>query len=114
MVRASRHVIVSVEEVLPAGAFDDQPERVTISGAYVSAVVEQPWGAWPTSVYRRYDYYEPEIDGYQKSAKTGDEAPRRYVADRIAAHPDFDAHLAATDPDGTARAAMAAQMRSLL
>jgi glutaconate CoA-transferase subunit A len=114
MVRASRHVIVSVEEVLPAGAFDDQPERVTISGAYVSAVVEQPWGAWPTSVYRKYDYYEPEIDGYQKRAKAGDEGPRRYLAEQVFAHADFHAHLAATDPGGAARAAMAEQMRSLL
>jgi acyl CoA:acetate/3-ketoacid CoA transferase alpha subunit len=114
MVRASRHVIVSVEEVLPAGAFDAQPERVTISGAYVSAVVEQPWGAWPTSVYRKYDYYEPEIDGYQKSAKAGDEGPRRYLADQVEAHADFNAYLAATDPAGSARTAMAEQMRSLL
>ncbi|WP_344661551.1 CoA transferase subunit A [Catenulispora subtropica] len=114
MVRASRHVIVSVEEVLPAGAFDDQPERVTISGAYVSAVVEQPWGAWPTSVYRRYDYFEPDIDGYQKIAKAGDEGPRAFLAGTVESHPDFDAYLAATDPDGSARTAMAEQMRRLL
>jgi hypothetical protein len=114
MVRASRHVIVSVEEVLPAGAFDDQPERVTISGAYISAVVEQPYGAWPTSVYRRYDYFEPEIDGYQKAAKGGDEGPVRYLAEFVEAYADFDAYLAATDPEGAARTAMADQMRSLL
>ena len=114
MVRASRHVIVSVEEVLPVGAFDDEPERVTISGAYVSAVVEQQWGAWPTSVYRKYDYYEPEIESYQKIAKAGDEGPRRYLAETVEAHPDFHAYLAATDPDGAARTAMADQMRSLL
>ncbi|NUP46722.1 MAG: CoA transferase subunit A [Catenulispora sp.] len=114
MVRASRHVIVSVEEVLPAGAFDGQPERVTISGAYVSAVVAQPWGAWPTSVYRKYDYYEPEIDGYQKGAKAGDEGPRAFLAGSVESHPDFDAYLAATDPEGSARTAMAEQMRSLL
>jgi glutaconate CoA-transferase, subunit A len=114
MVRASRHVIVSVEEVLPAGAFDDQPERVTISGAYVSAVVEQPHGAWPTSVYRRYDYFEPDIDRYQKIAKAGDDGPRRWLAENVAAFESFDAHLAATDPDGVARRAMTKQMRSLL
>jgi glutaconate CoA-transferase, subunit A len=114
MVRASRHVIVSVEEVLPAGAFDDQPERVTISGAYVSAVVEQPHGAWPTSVYRRYDYFEPDIDRYQKIAKAGDDGPRRWLAENVAAFESFDAHLAATDPDGVARRAMTEQMRSLL
>jgi glutaconate CoA-transferase, subunit A len=114
MVRASRHVIVSVEEVLPAGAFDSQPERVTISGAYISAVVEQPYGAWPTSVYRRYDYYEPVIDGYQKSAKAGDAGPRAWVAENIGPHADFDAYLAASDSDGAARTAMAEQMWRLL
>jgi len=32
----------------------------------------------------------------------------------VFAHADFHAHLAATDPGGAARAAMAEQMRSLL
>ena len=114
MVRASRHVIVSVEEVLPAGAFDAEPERVTISGAYVSAVVQQPFGAWPTSVYRRYDYYEPAIEGYQRIAKAGDAGPRQWLADNVDAHPDFDAYIEATDPGGASRQAMTDQMRDLL
>ena len=114
MVRASRHVIVSVEEVLPAGAFDEQPERVTISGAYVSAVVAQPHGAWPTSVYRRYDYFEPDIEGYQRVARAGGDGAREWLAENVEAFESFDAYLAATDPDGAARRAMTDQMRSLL
>jgi glutaconate CoA-transferase subunit A len=114
MVRASRHVIVSVEEVVPAGAFDAEPERVTISGAYISAIVEQPFGAWPTSVYRRYDYFEPDIDRYQKIAKAGDDGPKQWLVDNVEAYPDFDGYLAAKDPEGTDRAAMTQQMRDLL
>ena len=114
MVRASRHAIVSVEEVLPAGAFDDEPERVTISGAYISAVVAQPHGAWPTSVYRKYDYYEPEIEAYQKAAKVGDEGPKHWLADYVEACADFDTYLAVSDRGGLAREAMTEQMRRLL
>ena len=113
MVRASAHTVVSAEQVLPAGAFADDPERVTISGAYVSAVVEQPYGAWPTSVYRRYDYDDESIAGYQALARAGDEGPREWVAQHIHQLPHFDAYLETVDPDATRRTAMEAQMRRL-
>lgn len=113
MVRASTHTIVSAEKVLPAGAFADDPERVTISGAYVSAVVEQPYGAWPTSVYRRYDYDDQAIAAYQALARAGDDGPQSWIAEHVHRLPDFDAFLELVDPGATQRAAMEEQMRSL-
>lgn len=114
MVRASTHTIVSAEEVLPAGSFGDDPERVTISGAYVSAVVEQPYGAWPTSVYRRYDYDEASIVDYQATARAGDDGPREWIKKYVHAHASFDGYLDDVDPGGTQRQAMEQQMRRLM
>jgi acyl CoA:acetate/3-ketoacid CoA transferase alpha subunit len=113
MVRASRATIVSAEEVLPAGAFDAEPERVTISSAYVTAVVEQRHGAFPTSVYRDYDYSEWHVRDYQQIAKAGD-GVRAWLAENIAAHESFDGYLAAQDPEGLLRGALADQMGALL
>lgn len=59
MVRASTHTVVSCEELIPTETIRDHPERTTIPFLYVSAVVVQPFGAYPTSTYRYYDY-DPE------------------------------------------------------
>ena len=110
MVRASRTAVVSAEQVLPAGAFYDEPERVTISGAHVTAVVEQRYGAFPTSVYRHYDFSEPDIKEYQAVAKSGGDSLTDWLQSNVLSQADFDSYLADRSPDirGLER-----QMRSL-
>jgi hypothetical protein len=113
MVRASRATIISAEEIVPPGSLGERPERVTISEAYVSAVVHQPYGAYPTSAYRRYDFAEDEIKAYQAVARAGgaefDHWIRRYVLE-----PErFDDYLDLRDPDGAGRLAMSSSMRSM-
>jgi len=110
MVRASKTTIVSAEEVLPAGAFDAEPERVTISSAYVDAVVEQRYGAFPTSVYREYDYSETDIQDYQRIAKAGGHAHLAWLRDNVTHHATFDAYLAAKDPPRMTRHLFEAQV----
>ncbi|MFF4195259.1 CoA transferase subunit A [Nonomuraea sp. NPDC001831] len=112
MVRAARATIVSAEEVLPAGAFADRPERVTIPEAYVTAVVHQPFGAFPTSVYRAYDFAEPEIKEYQALGRAGDVELREWIGANLGA--SFEDHLRARDPAGTLRAALTEQMGRLV
>lgn len=112
MVRAAKVTIVSAEEVLPAGAFADRPEQVTIPEAYVTAVVEQPFGAFPTSVYRAYDFAESEIKEYQAVGRTGDEELRAWISDNLGA--SFEDYLATRDAGGTLRGALADRMRSLV
>ncbi|MET9342027.1 CoA-transferase [Nonomuraea sp. NPDC003804] len=112
MVRAARVTIVSAEQVLPAGSFSDRPEQVTIPEAYVTAVVEQPFGAFPTSVYRAYDFAEAEIKEYQGLGRAGDEALREWIADNLGA--SFEEYLATRDADGRLRGALADRMRSLV
>ncbi|MFF5210671.1 CoA transferase subunit A [Streptosporangium sp. NPDC000396] len=113
MVRAARVAIVSVEEIVPAGSFADRPEQVTIPEAYVAAVVEQPFGAFPTSVYRAYDFAESEIKEYQALGRAGEEL-RDWLAVNVCATADFDAFLATRDPSGSLRSRLADQMRSLV
>jgi len=114
MVRASLATVVSVEEVVPAGTFDDDPERVTLSSAYVSAVVQQPFGAFPTSVYRRYDYCDEDIASFQAAARAGDEGPANWLAANVRAVGCFDEYLERRDPGGPLRRSLQEQMRSLL
>ncbi|GAA3470315.1 CoA transferase subunit A [Nonomuraea roseola] len=112
MVRAAKVTIVSAEEVLPAGAFADRPERVTIPEAYVTAVVEQPFGAFPTSVYRAYDFAESEIKEYQALGRSGDGELREWISANLG--DSFDDHLALRDGDGALRGSLVERMRSLV
>jgi len=112
MVRASDSVIVSAEQVVPPGTFDPAPEQVTISAAYVSAVVEQPYGAYPTSVYRAYDYSDDDVAEYQRLARAGRAAD--WLAQHVTGTADFDEFLRRRDPDGSVRAGLHEQMGRLI
>jgi len=89
MVRASKTTIVSVEEIVPT--LSERPEEVTISGAYVSAVVESPRGAYPTAVYRRYDFAEDEIKNYQRLARAGGADFAAWIAENVLRQPERSA-----------------------
>lgn len=112
MVRAARVTIVSAEEVLPAGAFADRPEQVTIPEAYVTAVVEQPFGAFPTSVYRAYDFAESEIKEYQALGRAGDAELREWISAHLGG--SFDDYLKIRDGSGALRAGLVEQMGRLV
>lgn len=79
MVRAARAVIVSCEEVVDTAEVRRYPEATTIPALYVSAVVEQPFGAYPSSVYRYYDYDEEHFALYQAAARQGGAAYQAYL-----------------------------------
>ena len=54
--RASQRTIVITERVVSDETIRQNPERTVIPGLFVSHVVELPFAAHPTSVYRSYDY----------------------------------------------------------
>ncbi|MEV5572596.1 CoA-transferase [Spirillospora sp. NPDC052269] len=112
MVRASSATVVTVEEIVPEGGLNARPEEVTISGAYVSAVVAQPFGAFPTSVYRSYDFAEDEIKAYQALARRGGDGYASWLAGHVLDPADFDGYLRRADPGGERRAALTESMRS--
>ena len=93
MIRASKAVIVSCEEVVSPDEIRRYPERTTIPYVYVSAVVHQPWGAYPTSVYRCYAHDGEHMREYQKAAREGGPAFDAYMEKYIFSSSGFDEYL---------------------
>jgi len=56
LAKAGRKLIVTVEKIVSTEYIKRFPEKVIIPGVYTYAVVEVPYGAYPTSVYKCYDY----------------------------------------------------------
>jgi glutaconate CoA-transferase subunit A len=69
-VRASRRTIVIAERVVPGDVIRRDPERTVIPGMLVSHVVELPFAAHPSSVYREYDYDAEQIERYVEATGT--------------------------------------------
>lgn len=114
MLRASHRAIVTVEQILPGSSLSADPEAVSVSCAFVDAVVEQPFGAFPTSVYRYYDYSEAEVQEYQHCSRGGGDDLEAHLSEWIRGVDSFDAYLHKRDPEGTLRAGLEASMRSLV
>ncbi|WP_433327929.1 CoA transferase subunit A [Spirillospora sp. CA-294931] len=112
MVRASTTTIVSAEEIVDEGVLSARPEGVTIPGAYVTAVVEQPYGAYPTSVYRRYDFAEDEIKDYQRVARADGAEFAAWIDANVREPAGFGDYLDRADPGSARRDALTRSMRS--
>jgi glutaconate CoA-transferase subunit A len=69
-VKSSKRVVVITEQLVSAEIIRREPERTVIPGFRVSHVVQLPFGAHPTSVYRAYDYDADHIQLYAESART--------------------------------------------
>jgi glutaconate CoA-transferase subunit A len=93
MIRASKAVIVSCEEIVSADEIRKYPERTTIPYVYVSAIVLQPWGAHPTSAYRHYQYDAEHLNEYQRCAREGGASYQAYLEKYIYSSPSFDDYL---------------------
>ena len=86
MVRAAKRVILTAERIVDGASFAQDPERTTIPGFLVDAVVEAPRGAWPTSCAGLYDYDE-EYLGRFIAAAADEVALRRFVEEYVRAEP---------------------------
>jgi len=71
-VKASKRAIVITEHLVSTEYIRQSPEDTIIPGFMVSHVVEQPFGSYPTSMYREYDYDGKQIERYVKSCSTPD------------------------------------------
>ncbi len=94
MLRASRHVIASCEALVSTDEIRAHPEQTTVPFLHVSAVVVQPFGAYPTSAYRYYDYDAARVTAYQAAARAGGEAISEYLQTSIWNCASFDEYLA--------------------
>ncbi|MDM8556429.1 CoA-transferase [Desulfococcaceae bacterium HSG7] len=70
--KASKHVVVTCEELVEPDALREFPERNQIPFLHVSAVCHVPYGAYPTAVYHHYDYDAVYLRAYAAAAKDDD------------------------------------------
>lgn len=93
MVRSSKHTIVTCEELIDSDVIRSDPERTTIPHIYVSAVIHQPWGAYPTSTHRYYDYDGQHIAYYQDCARAGGDQFAGYLEEYVFGCDTFQDYL---------------------
>jgi len=72
--KAARRLVVVAEEIVPTEFIQRSPERTIIPGHRVEAIIHQPFGAMPTSVFGCYDYDADHLRLYVEHAKE----PRRF------------------------------------
>lgn len=66
--KAAKKVVVTVEELIPAGEIRKTPEATTLPHFIVDAVVEVPKGAYPCSCFNYYDVDYDHIQEYLQAA----------------------------------------------
>jgi len=67
---ASRHVILTAEEIVPPDLISRDPNRVITPGFRVSAVVHFPWGGHPSPVPGCYNRDHQAFIDYRNESKT--------------------------------------------
>ncbi|QAT51179.1 CoA transferase subunit A [Caproiciproducens sp. NJN-50] len=88
---AAKHTIVSCEQLVSNEEIRRHPERNTLTGLCVDAVVEAPAGAHPSQCFGCYDYdsqFYLDYDRASRSQEDFDSFIREYVED-CPAHQDY-------------------------
>jgi len=92
-IRASKHVIATVEKVLPTDELREREPNVPYF--WVESVVEVPYGAHPTSCYPFYAYDRAHLAAYYAAAQAGaDPFAREYLAPYVFEPATHDEYLA--------------------
>lgn len=73
---ASRHIIITAEEIVSPDVIGSDPNRVITPGFKVSAVAHVPWGGHPSSVPGYYNRDHGAFLDYRNSSKTPAEFAR--------------------------------------
>jgi len=68
IVNAAQTTIVSVERIIPHGDFLAEPHRTTYPRFMVDAIVEIPWGAYPSSCFPEYRHDREFYETYSLAA----------------------------------------------
>jgi glutaconate CoA-transferase subunit A len=92
-IRASKHVIATVEKLLPADELRAMEPNVPYF--WVESVVEVPYGAHPTSCYPFYAYDRAHLAEYYAAAQAGaDSFARAYLTPYVFEPATHDEYLA--------------------
>jgi glutaconate CoA-transferase subunit A len=94
LVNAATMRIASVERIVPTSEFTAEPHRTTYPHFMIDAVVEAPWGAYPSSLFPTYTHDREFFEAYSAAAMTPDpEAFAKFWAARVVDPPDHGAFL---------------------
>jgi glutaconate CoA-transferase subunit A len=88
-VRAAKNVIVTVEKIVDSELIRSNPEFTIIPGFLVSALVEVPYGAHPTGMYRMYDFDSSHIEKYIESSRNRETFEQYLHAYASGSHEDY-------------------------
>jgi len=91
--RCGGKVIASVDELVPASRFANDPFHADIAHILVDAVVEAPWGAHPCSSHGNYQYDDGFLARYQQHARAGEQAMAAWLSEHVARPPMHNAYL---------------------
>lgn len=94
---SAERVLLTAEEIVPSSAIKESPEKTLIPGFRVEAVSHVPFGSYPTSCYRWYDYDAEHLKEYAK-ASAGQDTYDGYLRDNVLSHDDFGSFLRARCP----------------
>jgi glutaconate CoA-transferase subunit A len=93
LIRASKTTIVSCEEIVSTKFFRSNSDSTTVPYHYVDAVVEQRFGAYPTSTYGYYNFDDDHINYYQQCARAGGDEYEKYMHEYVYGCETFDLFL---------------------
>ncbi len=88
---ASRHIILTAEEIVTPEIISSDPNRVFTPGFRVSAVVHAPWGGHPSPVPGYYNRDHQTFIDYRESSKTPPDfaAWQAQWVDSVQSSPDY-------------------------
>lgn len=86
--KSAQKLIVTVEQVVSKKFIKKHPEKVVIPSVYTYAVVEVPYGAFPTAVYKFYDYDKEMLETYARINKSEEEF-KKFVDEYVLGTRDF-------------------------
>ncbi len=99
MSRASKHLIISTEEIVSTEEIRKHPNRTIIPYYLVDAVVQAPYGSWPGEMAGKYERDEEHYRMFIDSQKS-EEATDNYLKEWVY---DLDDHGSLLDKIGSER-----------
>jgi glutaconate CoA-transferase subunit A len=89
---AAKRTIVSCEMIVSNEEIRRRPERNSLPGLCVDAVVHAPYGAHPSQCFGYYDYDGPMYTEYDRASRTG-EGFDAFIAEYVTACSTHEAYL---------------------
>jgi glutaconate CoA-transferase subunit A len=94
IINAATTRIATVERLVPSTEFTAAPHRTTYPHFMIDAVVEVPWGAYPSSMFPSYTHDKAFFEGYSAAAMSREDGCfDRFWDERVVAPEGHGAYL---------------------